>query len=139
MHITLGLSLLFAAAFASQPAAPAAPAYLPQAQTVKAYVTDYFADEPIMVAIAECESHFQQFDKTGSIHRGAVNRSDLGIMQVNEYYHGDTAQKLGLDLYTITGNLEFARYLYEKEGTTPWLSSSKCWNKNTDHIAINNN
>ncbi len=134
MPISLGLSLLITSALAPQ-VAPAAQSYLPQAQTIREYVTEYFADAPVMISIAQCESHFRQFDKTGSIHRGKINRSDLGVMQINEYYHGEKAEKLGLDLYTIEGNLEFARYLYEKEGTTPWLSSSKCWKKN-NHVAM---
>ena len=133
MPISLGLSILLSAAIASQPLV--SPQTLPQAQTVQQYVTGYFADEPVMIGIAQCESHFQQFDKTGSIHRGKINRSDVGVMQVNEYYHADEAKKLGLDLYTIDGNLQFARYLYEKEGTTPWLSSSKCWDKSS-HVAM---
>lgn len=136
MNISLGFSFLISTAFAAQPALPPAPAYLPQAQTMQEYVAEYFADEPVMIAIAQCESRFRQFDKTGSIHRGTVNRSDVGVMQINEYYHGAKADKLGIDLYTIEGNLEFARYLYEKEGTTPWLSSAKCWDNNK-HVAIN--
>ena len=102
---------------------------MPAAQTVEQYVRGYFAAEPIMAEIARCESRFKQFDSDGSIHRGVVNRSDLGVMQVNEYYHGKVADKLGLDLYTIQGNVAYAKYLYEKEGTTPWLSSSPCWSK----------
>lgn len=136
MTISLGLSLLISTALAAQPALPAPQARLPQAATMQEYVAQYFADEPVMIGIAQCESHFAQFDKTGSIHRGTVNHSDLGVMQINEYYHGAEAQKLGLDLYTIEGNLQFARYLYEKEGTTPWLSSAKCWD-NSKHVALN--
>ena len=135
MSLSLGLSLLIGAALGSQPAAPAH-AFLPQAQTVKEYVLEYFADAPVMLAIAECESHFKQFDKTGSVHRGKINRSDVGVMQINEYYHADKAEKLGINLYTIEGNLEFARYLYEKEGTTPWLSSGKCWKNKSQHVAL---
>ena len=112
---------------------------MPAAQTVEQYVRGYFAAEPIMVEIARCESRFKQFDNDGSIHRGVVNRSDLGVMQVNEYYHGTVADKLGLDLYTIQGNVAYAKYLYEKEGTAPWLSSSPCWSKSkvAKELALN--
>ena len=102
---------------------------VPAAQTVEQYVRAYFADEPIMQAIAQCESHFKQFDTDGSIHRGVVNNKDVGVMQINEYYHGKTADKLGLDLYTMQGNVAYAQYLYDKEGTTPWNSSKPCWGK----------
>jgi len=136
MPISLSLSLIFSSAFVSQPMQAPLPTYLPQAQTVEEYVTEYFADAPVMIAIAQCESHFRQFDKSGSIHRGKINRSDLGVMQVNEYYHGEKAKTLGLDLYTIEGNVQYARYLYEKEGTTPWLSSGKCWKPKNDRVAM---
>ncbi len=112
---------------------------MPAAQTVEQYVREYFADAPIMAEIARCESHFKQFDTDGSIHRGVVNKSDLGVMQVNEYYHGKTADKLGIDLYTIQGNVSYAKYLYEKKGTQPWISSSPCWSKSkvAKQLALN--
>jgi hypothetical protein len=50
-------------------------------------------------------------------------------MQVNELYHLETAKKLGIDLYTADGNVAYARYLYEKQGAKPWISSSGCWAK----------
>lgn len=100
---------------------------MPAAQTPEQYVRSYFADIPVMADIASCESHFQQYASDGSVHRGEVNHSDVGIMQVNEYYHSKTAEKLGLDLYTMEGNVAYARYLYEKEGTQPWISSKPCW------------
>ena len=106
-----------------------APVFSPDAQSIEEYVRAYFADAPIMAEIAACESKFRHFGKNGSVLRGEIVREDIGVMQVNEYYHKKTAQKLGLDLYSIEGNVTYARYLFEKEGTTPWLSSSKCWNR----------
>ena len=112
---------------------------MPAAQTVEQYVREYFAGAPIMAEVARCESRFKQFDTDGSIHRGVVNNKDLGVMQVNEHYHGKMADKLGLDLYTIQGNVAYAKYLYEKEGTRPWASSSPCWSKSkvAKELAIN--
>jgi hypothetical protein len=114
---------------------------MPANQTVEQYVREYFADDPIMAEIARCESRFKQFDKDGSIHRGVVNDQDLGVMQVNEFYHGVTAKKLGLDLYSIQGNVAYAKYLYDKEGTQPWISSSPCWSKSkvAKELALNKN
>ncbi len=105
------------------------PIIMPAAQTVQQYVANYFADTPILIKVAECESHFKQYDKDGSVHRGVVNNQDVGIMQINEHYQGATAQKLGIDIYSIQGNLAYAKYLYDKEGVQPWASSSPCWNK----------
>ncbi|OHA17627.1 MAG: hypothetical protein A2664_03330 [Candidatus Taylorbacteria bacterium RIFCSPHIGHO2_01_FULL_46_22b] len=94
---------------------------------VAAYVKEYFADAPIMMEIARCESTYRQSTLQGSVIRGRVNPADVGVMQINEYYHADTAEKLGIDLHTLEGNLAYAKYLYEKEGVRPWKSSQKCW------------
>lgn len=96
---------------------------------VKKYVRDYFADIPLLARIAECESHNRQYDKSGAVIRGEVNTMDVGVMQINELYHLDTSKKLGYDIYTIEGNVAYARYLYEKQGAKPWISSSACWAK----------
>lgn len=98
-----------------------------ESPTVEKYVEDYWSDTPIMADVAWCESRFRQFGKDGDIFRGEINNQDVGVMQINEHYHLDTANKLGINLYTLEGNLEYARYLYDKQGTQPWSSSEKCW------------
>jgi hypothetical protein len=99
---------------------------------VKRYVADYFSDIPLLADIAACESHDRQVLPSGNIVRGEVNRYDIGVMQINELYHADEAKAQGDDLYTIQGNVAFARYLYDKEGAKPWMSSSGCWSKTVD-------
>ena len=98
-------------------------------KNVQKFVTDYFSDIPLLVRIASCESHNRQLNSSGNVQRGEKNRYDLGVMQINELYHGDKAKELGYDLYSADGNVAFARYLYEKQGAKPWLSSSACWAK----------
>jgi len=93
------------------------------------YVKNYFSDVPIMIEIAKCESRFRQFDKNGDVLRGEKNRLDRGVMQINEFYHSESSDKLGFDIMTIEGNTAYARYLFEKFGVKPWSSSSKCWAK----------
>jgi len=136
MHFAVGFALALSAAIgtAATPQTAPSPQLMPKAQTLEEYVREYFADTPIMADIARCESHFRQFSKDGSVHRGKVNKSDIGVMQVNEYYHGKTSKKLGLDIYTIEGNVAYARYLYEREGVEPWSSSKPCWGK-SPHLA----
>lgn len=97
--------------------------------TTEAYVRIYFSDLPILAEIARCESGFEQTDKNGEVVRGIVNKYDVGVMQINEKYHLEAAEKLGLDIYSLEGNVKYARILYEKEGTKPWLASSNCWAK----------
>ena len=82
-----------------------------------------------MAEIAKCESTFRQYDSKGEVIKGIVNKSDVGVMQINKYYHLKQAEKLGYDLHTIEGNMAYAKALYEREGTKPWNASSKCWMK----------
>lgn len=91
------------------------------------YLRNEFANDPILVEIARCESNFRQFDKDGNLVRGKVDNADVGVMQINKRYHSDTASKLGLDLHSVEGNVAYAKYLYAKEGTKPWSASKKCW------------
>jgi hypothetical protein len=95
---------------------------------VEQRVREYFADIPVMIQVARCESGFEQFNpQTGDVFRGWMNPKDLGVMQINEAYHGATAQRLGLNLYTLEGNLAYARSLYNAQGTQPWSASRYCW------------
>ena len=96
-------------------------------KTMEAYLKKEFEDTPILVDIARCESNFHQYDNSGNIIRGRVNSADIGVMQINEMYHAKYAAKLGLDLYTVEGNVEYAKHLYADQGAQPWISSSKCW------------
>ncbi len=93
---------------------------------VESQVRAAFADIPVMNAIAQCESGFRQFAPNGMVLRGG-NGTVLGIFQLSE---GHTAKALsfGYDIRTVEGNIAYARYLYEKQGTTPWMAAFPCWN-----------
>ncbi len=96
---------------------------------LEAYVREYYKDIPILAEVSKCESRFIQFSKNGNVMRGFENPDDVGLMQINEYYHAETAKKLGYKIHTVEGNLAFAKYLYDKKGTAPWSASSPCWGK----------
>lgn len=100
--------------------------------TTKEQVYAYFSDIPILAEVARCESEFRQFETNGQVLRGRVNGQDVGVMQINEHYHLATSQKLGLDIHTLEGNMAYARFLYENEGTRPWNYSSACWSKSRE-------
>ena len=142
MSLTIGIALALSAALSAHASALDSLGQfgaMPQSQSVEGYVREYFADIPVMIAVAQCESRFRQYDKDGSVLRGEVIHEDVGVMQVNETYHKAVADKLGLNLHTMQGNVAYARYLYEKEGTAPWSASKKCWNKKPEaHIAAAN-
>ncbi len=98
-------------------------------KAVEKYLREKYADTPILVDIARCESTFSQVDKEGNVVRGRINKADVGVMQINEKYHAEKASELGYDLHNIDGNIAYAKYLYEKYGAQPWKASSKCWSK----------
>jgi hypothetical protein len=98
-------------------------------KAVVSYVRSYFEKTPILAEVARCESQFRQFDKSGDVLRGRAVAADVGVMQINEYYHKATAEKMGIDLHSIDGNLKYAKYLYDKQGTQPWSASAPCWDK----------
>ena len=93
------------------------------------FVRQYFSDIPIMIQVAKCESQFRQLDKDGDVHRGVENNEDVGVMQINEFYHLDKSLEKDYNIYTIEGNTAYARDLYQRQGTAPWSSSKACWGK----------
>ena len=96
---------------------------------VEQAVYSAYEDAPIMIEVAKCESRMKQFTKSGKILRGELVPSDIGVMQINEMYHIDTAKRLGFNIHTLEGNIGYGRYLYEKYGTKPWNASKACWGK----------
>lgn len=107
--------------------------------TTKAQVEIYFKDTPILAEIAFCESRSRQFDENGNVLRGVQNPQDVGVMQINEKYHLDTAQRLGINLYTLEGNMAYGKYLYNTQGTKPWNYSSGCWGKHREVALVGTN
>src|SRR3989344_499373 len=103
--------------------------------TVKERVTNYFADTPILVEIARCESHYRHLnEKTGEILRGNYDARDVGVMQINEFYHLKTAVRMGFDIYTLEGNMAYAKHIYEEKGVQPWSASKPCWGKSAKEL-----
>lgn len=99
-------------------------------KTYKDLVVEEFGQDSVMVDVARCESHYNQYnivDKTIKVLRGKSNPDDIGIFEINVEYHGTTARDNGYDIYTPLGNIQFARYLYDTYGTSPWNWSKKCW------------
>jgi len=98
-------------------------------KNIEKFVNDYFADIPILADIAKCESRFRHLNKSGTVLKGDQNSYDRGVMQINILYHAKTLERLELDVHNLDDNVRYARYLYEKEGAKPWMSSSACWAK----------
>ena len=100
---------------------------------IEKYLREHYADTPILVEIARCESTFMHY-KNGELVRGRVDNADVGVMQINERYHLETSKKLGFDIHTIEGNVGYAKHLYEKSGAQPWSASQPCWSKTVAKI-----
>ncbi len=117
-------------------ASGAAGSYVSQPMTLPRYVREYYKDTPLLYEIAKCESDLRQFGKDGQVIRGEVDRDDVGIMQINERYHGERALSLGYDLRTLSGNMAYAKILYSDQGVKPWVSSLPCWNNSGTEVAV---
>jgi soluble lytic murein transglycosylase-like protein len=63
------------------------------------------------------------------LNQKAVSKTqDFGVMQINEKYNGDLAEKLGYDIHNEDDNILFGVYLIWKDGAKRHYSaSSKCW------------
>lgn len=95
--------------------------------TVKLEVEEYFADAPVMVEIARCESRFRQFEVDGTPLKNDEGSSATGVLQIMASYHREDALNLGYDIDTLAGNLAYGRHLYDNKGTQPWNESKPCW------------
>jgi hypothetical protein len=101
------------------------------ATDVETRVRSYFADIPVMIEIARCESGFRQFGEDNEPLDGGAGGM-IGVFQIHEQVHQSTALSLGHDIRTLEGNLGYARYLYEQEGVIPWISAYPCWQEAAD-------
>lgn len=90
-------------------------------------------DAALVVAIARCESGLTQMDpKTGEVLHGIVNKKDIGLFQINTYWHQKEAERLKMNIFDIEGNIKYAVHLLESEGTVPWKASENCWRSNNE-------
>lgn len=88
------------------------------------YIREHLGD--IFVSIARCESGLRQFNDDGT---PLVSRtSDVGVMQINQV-HWERAKTLGIDIYTLEGNVAYASILASSGGTRDWYMSRHCWDK----------
>jgi hypothetical protein len=95
--------------------------------TVEKTVRAYYAHVPVLIKIAQCESHFQQFDSNGRPFYNQKGSSAVGVMQIISSIHKNPAHKMGYNIMTTEGNLGYALALYKQAGTSPWNASASCW------------
>jgi len=87
--------------------------------------------DPVVQAIIKCEStnNPNAIGKNISKETGEVWSRDYGLMQVNDYYHEEEMNRMGLDIRDPKDSLEYGLYLYRRDGTKHWKSSAYCWSK----------
>src|SRR5690606_12508644 len=61
-------------------------------RAVEEKVRDYFADTPVMVEIARCESKFRQYTDSGQPLRGGSGGGMVGVFQFFESIHQNAAK-----------------------------------------------
>jgi hypothetical protein len=89
---------------------------------------------PLLKRICSCESAYgspnnepRQFDSNGHLIVGQTTPGDWGQCQINSKVWLPTADKLGYDIRTASGNYKMAVYIYDTYGTQPWNASRGCW------------
>ena len=80
-----------------------------------------------MLAIAFCESSLNPRAVNENIKDGKVWSRDYNLFQINDYYHEESAKKMGLDIKTVSGNIKYARHLYDRNHLVDWSASKGCW------------
>lgn len=86
--------------------------------TIEEKLRATFWDEPRMLAVIECESHFVHFKSNGKVLRSKT--SDIGVMQINQV-HWQEARSLGLDIWNSENdNIIMGRIIYDKQGIKAW-------------------
>ena len=90
----------------------------------------YKQNEPLARKIIECEgiAYKAKGNNKNVGKNGVVWSTDIGWWQINDYYHKESAYKLGFDINNEWDNLEYGFIVLSEQGTKPWLASKYCWN-----------
>lgn len=56
---------------------------------------------------------------------------DHGLFQINEYWHSEKMENMGLSIKNPIDNYIYGLYLLRIQGTEPWKASRGCWSKLT--------
>ena len=91
----------------------------------------YGQDPELVLAIIKCEGEQYRTlgNNTNYDKQDRAWSTDIGLFQINDYYHAKTAEKMGIDIHTDRGNIVYAMWLMQKNGTRDWSASKQCWQK----------
>ena len=94
-------------------------------QKITKLALEYHVNPAVVHAIISCESEY----KSSAIGKMAVIGQDIGIWQINSYFHEEAAKERGLNIYNSNDNLRYGMILLFEKGTQPWKASRTCWSK----------
>lgn len=109
----------------------AMPVVSPPSTIEEKIAAEFGEHAPIMREIARCESTIRQHNEVGGPIENPVTH-DIGIFQINPIHFNEFA-KLGISIYTVDGNIQAARVLFDQSHLAPWRSSLKCWGEHLDN------
>ena len=89
----------------------------------------YDVDEQLARNIMWCESKQYEHKAINENKRddGSVWSLDIGRWQINDYWHEETMQSMGMDIYDDYDNIEYGFQLLANEGVKHWKASRHCW------------
>ena len=69
----------------------------------------------------------RQFYEDGSLvtntNSNTLLKRDVGVGQINEYFHLERARSLGINIYSEEGNRRYSEILFHENGGAPWNAS----------------
>lgn len=102
--------------------------YSPEYSDLAQQIRAVFADAPLMVRVAKCESGLVH-RQNGELIRNRKGSSARGVFQVLMRVHQPQMYKMGLNPERTDHYLAYVRYLYDQYGLKPWQASEHCWNR----------
>lgn len=99
-------------------------------QQIHANSLKFGLDEALVRKIINCEGKIYGNATGRNLDQyGNVWSTDHGPLQVNDYYHKATMDKMGLDIYNESDSLYYGMKMMSEQGTVPWKASRYCWDK----------
>lgn len=128
-------ALIFSGAFSvtTTEAAQKTPVVIPkltQADINKAIDTlapKYGVSASLAKKISLCEDQGNPYSTHANKHGTTTWSTDIGPLQINDYYNESAMKAEGLNISNPIDNLNFGLGMLAEQGTQPWKASEACW------------
>ena len=105
---------------------------------IRRLAVKYGFDETLARKIIKCESlayggsaenknYRMEWDENLGTSTMTHWSTDYSYWQVNDYWHAETARKMGYDIRDWKDNLEYGAILLSRDGVRHWSASKYCW------------